>query len=371
MTDRIVRTPLPVGLIREMDELILGGQGGFETRTEFILEAIRNLVTELRFDVAPELRSPSSEHPGAPVLTYPPNPLLSAALATGPERVDQIATPSTRLGPLKDAATLGWSSSAIRSVAAPETGLLETGIEVVDHSQPLYGLHNRDYPSIWAAHFLAVINDGYPVPLDDFVTAVVEAAWVFGERLERIGQTMHAKTTALFPTNKEKPQSAADGFKVFAVGTATKARGQDGWKAEGPLFTWHLAHLQDRDGRIFVGPSTELFDLLRGLDGITVQEPHLPSEARAFLAHLRASAPGDWLVLNRILRFADEAPRATVLERLTELRPDWSPAQRETNATGFIARLREWGLLEPKQDKGIYRATDFGRELLEEWKETE
>ena len=56
---RLVKVPMPVGLIRRMDEALVQGHGGFTTRAEFLREAAENLLVELTYEDAPP-------EPGAP-----------------------------------------------------------------------------------------------------------------------------------------------------------------------------------------------------------------------------------------------------------------------------------------------------------------
>ena len=48
---RVMRVPLPVTLIREMDSVILDGLGGYATRAEFIVDAIQERILELSVGV--------------------------------------------------------------------------------------------------------------------------------------------------------------------------------------------------------------------------------------------------------------------------------------------------------------------------------
>jgi hypothetical protein len=45
-------------------------------------------------------------------------------------------------------------------------------------------------------------------------------------------------------------------------------------------------------------------------------------------------------------------------------RPDWSKSVASTNAQGYVARGREWGLIESRQVQGRYALTPFGEEQL-------
>src|SRR5688572_20226770 len=62
---RIMRIPLPVALIRDMDAAILAGVGGYATRAEFILDAIQERILELtvegEVEAGPPVAPPSSQ----------------------------------------------------------------------------------------------------------------------------------------------------------------------------------------------------------------------------------------------------------------------------------------------------------------------
>ena len=45
---RLVRVLLPATLLREVDQLVLSGRGGYESRHEFFAEAIQNQVLEVK-----------------------------------------------------------------------------------------------------------------------------------------------------------------------------------------------------------------------------------------------------------------------------------------------------------------------------------
>src|SRR3954470_8761881 len=45
---RLARIVLPVQLLREVDQLVLSGRGGYGSRQEFFLEAIQNHVLEVK-----------------------------------------------------------------------------------------------------------------------------------------------------------------------------------------------------------------------------------------------------------------------------------------------------------------------------------
>src|SRR5258708_27729654 len=102
ITERIVRIPMDIALIRRMDELILSRTAGFDTRAEFIREAVDALVTELTYDPAPDLVSaqPLADSPVSmlprPVATAPEQHADSAQLplAAQPANLDGRAQPA-------------------------------------------------------------------------------------------------------------------------------------------------------------------------------------------------------------------------------------------------------------------------------------
>ena len=46
---RLVKVPLPIPVVREIDELVVTGVGGYSDRNDFIREAINNMLAELRY----------------------------------------------------------------------------------------------------------------------------------------------------------------------------------------------------------------------------------------------------------------------------------------------------------------------------------
>ena len=50
-TTRLVKLPLDISLLREIDQLIVQGVGGYADRTDFIRDAIVGLLAEIRYQV--------------------------------------------------------------------------------------------------------------------------------------------------------------------------------------------------------------------------------------------------------------------------------------------------------------------------------
>lgn len=326
---RIMRVVIPVSLIREMDVLILEGAGGFETRGEFIVDAITERIAELTVS--------QEEHVGRP----DPFP-----------------------GSMKQRKASGWEDlSEPTPTAVPRETLLHlTGIQAPDGGravdanrwsgdrQPLFGLHNTDYPSLWALARLATLAEEEPVALEAFLRRVLHDAWGFGRRLRHIEEQYGFKCTALFPTNPEKPKAASSAFKVHAID---------------PLHKWQVVGTTGGD---LIGVTHSGWNLLSSVAGLTVARPHPEEMANGFLRHLRTYSPGDWSGFACLLKAINlrGARRTDVVNHFAAAWPDWTANQLSTNAAGYISRAREWGLVEGKQRNRLYHLTDFGATFLKE-----
>lgn len=339
---RIMRIPIPVPLIRKMDAVILEGVGGYETRAEFIVDAIQERILELSVD--------SIEEAGPP----PPTPIERVGIALPVEPVAQ----QTSAG----AVTVSMPMTAL---AAPAAGFVVPDVDDLNRPEgsALFGLHNRDYPSLWALTKLASLTVDQPIPIEDYFSDVLKAAWEFGELLLAIEKHTGNKCTALFPTNPEKRKPAEMGFRSFAVGDY-RAEG-DAFATSGPLFEWRLmALIGERDAPL-VGLTEAGWKLLAGVNGISVEEPHPPEVARVFFSHIATHAPEDWKGFAEILRaIGHGATRQDVLDHVARVWTSWTDNEVSTNSAGYIARAREWGLVEPKQTKSHYHLTHLGHEYI-------
>jgi len=344
--ERIVRVPLPVSLIRRMDQLLLKGTGGYQTRAEFIREAVEAMVLELSYEPAPEeprLQALTVAANAPPTTGGPPGAQHAPA---GPLKPPVLDLERTRLG-------------------IPASGVTLDDGEGTVIDEPMFGLHNRDYPSLWAAHHLAALTTDDLVGLDEFYRTLVAAAWEFGERLLVLEKTVGAKLSALFPTNRAKPQSAEEGFRVFAVGTCT-ANGQE-IRLGGPLFMWRVCQVTRRNGHLLVGLTSAGRELLTALEDVSLEMPHPPTLAERFFAHLRAHAAKDWWGFTTLLEAVEAgATRIELIEVFQQAQPTWNESKNATNVAGYVARAREWGLVEPKQVDGRYALTPFGKHQLDE-----
>lgn len=339
---RIMRIPIPVPLIREMDAVILKGVGGYATRAEFIVDAIQERILELSVESIEDAGPPPAPQIDAP----------SAALVADP--VTQQASSST-----------STVSMPMTALSAPATGFVVS--EVDDLNRPegraLFGLHNRDYPSLWALTKLASLTVEQPTPIEDYFTDVLKEAWRFGDLLLAIEKHSGTKCTALFPTNPEKRKPAEMGFRSFAVGDY-RTDG-DAYATSGPLFEWRLIGLTAGERHApRVGLTDAGWKLLAGVTGISVEEPHPPAAAKVFFSHVSGHAPEDWRGFTEIIRAIgpDGATRQDVLNHVATVWTSWTDNEVSTNSAGYIARAREWGLVESKQTKSHYHLTPLGHE---------
>lgn len=314
---RIVRIPMPVSLIREMDTALAASAGGYTTREEFIGDAVRDRLLELEYDPAPL-------GPGEDVA----RPALSAAAAEqGGEVVPRLIPPPFDL-----------DETVLR---APQAGFVLEG-EASVQDAALLGLHNRDYTSLWALSQLGDLVAESPLPIAAALKAVTERAWEFSARLRPLDAGAELKLTALFPTNRSKAQSASGQFRAFAIGTVRESEGS--LHGDGPLFLWRALQARRGAGAVEIGITGPGWDLLAAVDGISLRLPHAPETASRFLDYLRAHAPADLAALVLALRGAGERMmRAELIAAYREGYPTWTEVLSSTNAAGYIARGREWG----------------------------
>lgn len=311
---RLVKALLPAGVVRAMDAFI-EKSGAYADRNEFLADAIQGHLAELQggteaLTAAPRERSASPE----------PSPV-----------------------------TVGLG---ILTPLPPEVPTVEG--DGFTSAEPTWGMHNRDFPTLWAAAHLgaATAEAGRPLSFTDWSKDVIAAAWQLAHVLD--GSQFD---TSGFPSNDSKREASEGRFMRFFVGA-------DG--GTGPLFDLGLAG--SRDGKVAV--TADGLSLLRDLEGFGCdpnQEVHV-AWSQSFLTHLARHAPADLrfmrLVLDLIL--AGNSSRTELVEAAGGQRPDWSDAVLATNVAGYVARAREWGLMAKKQAQGRYVVYDDAMELVDE-----
>ncbi len=339
---------MPADLIRRMDEALTAGTGGLETREQFLREAAEGLLAELSYPEAPpEPGAAKAAGVVAGILTQIPAPLAAV--------LDSL--PSWEQEELRLADLAGSALAPIPAGATLAEGVARSS------GEPLLGLHNRDFPSLWAAWRLARYSEKGLVTVTEFWRRVTAAAWFYGEQLTSFEQsTGTLKLTPIFPTNSSKREAAEQGFQVFALGEIPRRPPERGGiPVGGPLFDWRICQLERRGGELLIGLTPAGRSLLERLVGLSLELPHEQAQAEAFLRHLYTHAEGERWGFERILAIAAEEPsREELVAAIADEKVDWTAATASSVAQGYVARAREWGLLESRLQQGRYRLTGFG-----------
>lgn len=332
----MIRVPVPTALLRAVDELVESGGGGYGDRTEFMVDAIRERLLEV-------------EYAGAAVGS------TSQRVA---EPLEFDAEPGVDSGPSAETGETAISG------AVPDC-LLELRDDT-PQGGPLFGMHNRDFPSIWALAVLAQVAAADHVPLSEFMSTAAAEAWEFGRTLVKLEDQGVQGLTGLFPTNRDKPEASERGFLNFAIGECRQS--SSGWITRGPLFQWGVAGVIEREGIPHVAVTPVGAGLLEQMFGLTAEAPHGPEFALGFVRFLKESAADDWWGFERLLTAVESgaSTRDEVIRHFHESPFEWTANEVSTNAAGYVARAREWGFVEPKQQGGRYVLTDLGREQIED-----
>ncbi len=172
--ERVVKVPMSVDLIRRMDRALSEARGGFTTRAAFVTEAVEQLLVEISYEPAP------------------PEPVIAPASAersppTWPEDASRVPLP-VQMGedremlqrlPNQELPAMTLSDLDATALWLPSRGaVVNEGVARVEN-EPLLGLHNRDYPSFWAAHKLASYTREGLVLWQDYVSRATAEAWQF------------------------------------------------------------------------------------------------------------------------------------------------------------------------------------------------
>lgn len=326
---RIVRIPMRPALIRQIDEIVQQRLAGYESRSELVVDALEAFVLELTHPID---EGSSSIGP----------------VAIAPGKGEKASSPPVPAWP---------------TVQAPSRGSVLTN-EAEAPKGPLFGLHNRDFPSIWALSRLALATRHTPVSADDFLVDIGAEAWDFAARVASVHPEAARTALALFPRNEKKRYASEESFVNFAIGGIRS----DGEQPEGygPLFVWGAVAVDMREGHPVVAPTESGYALLEDLDGLSLEQPHDRLRAEAFLDHLARHAPEDlWGFREAIAAIDSGIDRPGLVKHFSDLRPEWGKNVAATNAAGYLARCREWGLVKPRQHEGSYLLTEYGLDMKE------
>lgn len=333
---RLVKAWLPVDLVRRLDRTILDSNGAYADRTEFLVEAINDRLTEEDASTGGTV-----EMRDGPVLEATVPVSTSARVGNGQPFNDEVA--AVRLGDWLNADT----TPTLPRTEGPAFN---------------FGLHNRDLPTLWAFDWLGrlVSRAGHPIPWRQFDADVLPRAWAMGRalRAQDLSGQYPLKAAAGFPMNLKKREATERRFMTHFVA----AMGGNG--PIGPLVVFGMIGSEVRD-ELEVAPSPEGIKLFKALisAGIDRRPPFPPAAWPVLAVHLRNHAPEElrgWLrVLNLV---AGRPARSELVAGCTW----WSGSTADTNAMSYVARGREWGLVESKLDNGCYQLTTFGQEAIQE-----
>ena len=367
---RILRIPLPVEIIREMDELVEGNAGGMESRAEFAREAIEAMALELRHGVFESRMAGATEGDNHRAPNSPSSD--SVGKGTKPTIVSKPEAGTTKALPSEETtAVMSIEATALPAPPAVSYFCRPQKDSEIHSERLMFGMHNRDYPSLWAASKICEMSKDGPISFEDAVRQLLPEAWSMGEQLVELdeankqkGKARGAKLSALFPTNKEKRKQAEENFAYFAVGWEAK-NGSGQVELLGPLPDWKVIGFENSPDGMKVGMTEAGVRLLEDLVGLTVVQPHPPEMAQKFFDYLKLHAPADWIGFTTMMKSASQRHRRhEMIEVFANQWPDLTATNTETNTAGYVARGREWGLIGMTQIDACYVLTDFGKSFL-------
>jgi hypothetical protein len=304
-----------------MDAVILASNGAYSDRSDFIAEALRDRI---------EAEEEQFRDPAVPA------PRAVAATAES-----EAAATETEITIFAD-----WAEEdppVLPRAAGPETN---------------FGLHNRDWPTLWSADWLGRLTAGAasPISFSAYLDELVPRAWQQGRLLAArdLDRPPGAKLAAGFPTNVRKREGAEARFRAHAVGVASE-RGH-----QGPLFVFGLVGVTGEDEDPLVALSPEGLTLLARLAraGVGDGPPFNQDAWKIFCEHLAQYASKELETWMTVLSIVAEGPdRAALVTRCHW----WSGSTADTNAMSYVARGREWGLVETGLTDGHYRLTELGQ----------
>ncbi|MDA8312286.1 MAG: hypothetical protein M0Z46_17100 [Actinomycetota bacterium] len=307
---------LPGHLVAALDTFI-NGSADYSGRDEVIADAVAGFLAEVGVAVTEQL----------------PLPTLAS--------VTRVTPPTVRgLEPLQPV----LAAKTLEIHAAPErTPIVET-VAGLPREQFTWGLHNRDFPTLWATYHLAMASaaDGGPIPFPKWRTSVAADAWQVALGLADDSNF----DLSGFPTNVEKAAKAEARFLSFFVGNP------DG---TGPIFDLALAGIDD-DGRC--APTAAGVEVLAALDGwgSQVEAETMAARREAWIGHLTRWAPADislFIVVVKAIADGHDT-RDALLLAVAGRYQEWTESQVSTNTAAAVSRLREVGLIERRQRAGRY-----------------
>lgn len=364
---RPIKVLLPGSLVDRVDEALQLGLGGFRTRHKLLEEAINYYLEELEsaqrkpspkyiakgteeresYAIPPE----SVVDPKASDDKIVSTPPALAAIVGRQELLDFVPN-----SPVLDEISIAGASgdffvSAKDDVSTP-------------HKGPILGLHNRDWPSLHALDLLGRMTVNGVVSCKDYYLTATANGWKIAHLLSKTQNPGIGKLTALLPSNQRKAQAAEDNYQNFALGWISKTQERTSVPVSGPLFVWSCASLVWRDEELHIGLTKAGAALLNAMAGLDPFAPHDQKYSLAFLDHLAHFGEGDWAFFHQLLTQVSKRPTRRELVADVKQHQDSTNSVASTLVQGYVARGREWGLIEARMHDGQYKLTDFGTSCL-------
>jgi hypothetical protein len=337
-----------------MDERIVDSRGTYLDRNEFVAEAIWDRLNE---DATRQGSAVPATEPTLATSTVthdPPSParthLEGADRQTGN---DVDGEPDET--PIHEPLPLG-------EIVAHRGGVPTLPRQTSGGT--IFGLHNRDLPTVWIVTHLALMAaaDGGPVPWVTFVNRLRTEAQQTGALLREVDkrELPAVKSSIGFPKSGVKARASEDRLITTALGAPSRTG------VTGPaLLLGLVATSNPTESRPALAPTPEAIDLLADLAdaGFGISLPQPEAACRLWLRFIANSAPEEHDAWFSVLRVLSEKPtRSELVERF----PHWTGSTADTNTTGYVSRGREWGLVTPELADGRYLLTSFGEQIVTE-----
>lgn len=358
-----------IEVLREIDRAVQEGLGGYTNRHELVNDMVEQGLIGLRY--------PDGEAP------LPPQALSDAEAKAAARSNGSGNSVEVRAAAEKSAETMpevnpigDLSETHIES--PPTLGAVVRNELARIPDEPMFGMHNRDAPTAWALARLASEAADGPIHLSRFYEAITEEAWRLAAQLAPFEAKGNMKLAVMMPRNPEKPQSATQGFRAFALGQVARKPDDDGkLVAWGPFYQWGAVGIVDDVKDPKIGLTESGWKLVQVFEGLDFSLPHNDKIALRFLSHLEKHAPADrWGFRTALDGAAERLGRIGMseyfLQRLTTDFSDteWKDSVADSVASGYVSRARAWGLVEPKLLDRKYALTVAGENAVRKFSAT-
>jgi hypothetical protein len=359
-----------VDTLREADRAVQEGLGGYSNRHELVNDLVEQGLIDLRY--------PNGESPATPkALAEAENKVGATSNGNGDAAAVEAPILNEPPKEMPKVEPLG-DVSETRIMAPAKTGaVVENELGALNH-WPLFGMHNRDAPTAWALARLAEEAAEGPIPLEAFYDKITGEAWTLAAQLQTLETKGRPKLAVMLPRNPAKPQSAAVGFRAFALGSVARKPNDAGkLGASGPFFQWGAVGLVGEIREPKIGLTESGWEVVQIFDGLDFSIPHPKEMAERFLAYLEKHAPADLWGFHTALEGAANGDGRIQLneyfrKRLDSDYPDveWKESVADSVASGYVSRARAWGLIEPKLKDGKYSLESAGEKTLKKFAAT-